>query len=117
MSRQFRLISNPLDWVSAAEARARDFYAECCRRSADREEKGAPTLEEMQAQYRSVYEYGKEFAPTEFFPDEDALVDAINEEYFARHGMEFCVEQELERMRYNRSLQTRLALVVSDSVN
>jgi hypothetical protein len=103
-----RLISNPLDWVSAAEARARDFYAECCRRSADREEKGAPTLEEMQAQYRSVYEYGKEFVPTEFFPDVDGLLDVINEEYFARHGMEFCVEQELERMSINQVRKLQL---------
>jgi hypothetical protein len=108
-------ITDHRDWLKAAEKRARDWYAECCRRSAERAKTGVPTLEEMQEEYQRIVEHGSgEFNPTAYLPDEDALVDAINEEYIASRSVEQCIEQELERMLGN---QTRRFAVLSLAQN
>lgn len=74
------------DFIEAAEQRARDYYAACVARSQARREAGAPSLEEMSATYELlVAAGGGEFNPQ---PDEDALVEAINEELFARGTQE-----------------------------
>jgi hypothetical protein len=95
----------------AAESRARDWYTQCCARSAQRAAAGAPSFEEMCEEYQSLVEYGGEFIPTVHFLNQDALGDAIDEEYIAQHGIEECIRQEVDRMSSNLTRPSPLMLV------
>ncbi len=102
MRNQIQFITEPMDWLKAIESRARDRYAECRARSARRAAAGAPSLEEMREDYRSLVEYGGEFIPTDHFSTQRALEDAMDEEYIASRGVEECIRQALEDDRYDR---------------
>jgi hypothetical protein len=84
-----------------------EAYWKLCRRLvADRAARGGPTLEEMSNEYEALQASGGgDFDPNEPFSKEDALIDAINEEIYARMSLEEYVEADLDRVFGNFTRQ------------
>jgi len=109
-------------WLKAATNINRDWWERCCDASAARRALGGPTLEEMYRDYELLQAFGgSEFDPRDghSVTDADMLIDAINEEIFARGPFEDCLTQELDRMLFNetRDCRSGLRVLVRVSLN
>jgi hypothetical protein len=112
MRNQIQFITEPMDWLKVIESRARDCYAQCRARSAQRVAAGAPSLEEMKEDYQLLVEYGNGFIPTHHFSTQRELEDAIDEEYIASCGVEECIRQALEYDRMSSNQTRRFPLLL-----
>lgn len=93
-------------WLRAVAASAEAWQAECRTLARQRALAGGPTLAEMQHTYETLQACGGgEFDPHDPRPDEDELVDAINQEIFARASLAEVIAWEIERRLYNHSRQ------------